>query len=184
MDYKQRAYPIFSACGLNCGLCPRYQMEGKSKCPGCSGKDFLSKHPKCGVLSCSQREGYEYCFQCNAFPCSKYDGADSKDSFITHLHQLSDMEKAKNLGIDAYIDELDEKIDILEELLKSYNDGRQKSLFCLAINLLDIDDVRQIMKQIHNEVKLDNQPKEKAVHVTSILQSMSMQRNIELKLRK
>lgn len=47
MEYKQREYPMFSACGLNGGLCPRHQMDGTSKCPGCSGKEFLTKHPTC-----------------------------------------------------------------------------------------------------------------------------------------
>lgn len=110
MAYGQRAYPLFSVCGLNCGLCPRYQMDGASKCPGCSGDGFLTKHPVCGVLSCSQRKGHEYCYACGDFPCKKYDGADRVDSFITHLHQFRDMNKAKTLGIDAYRRELDEKI--------------------------------------------------------------------------
>ena len=129
LEYQQRDYPMFSACGLNCGLCPRHQMDGASKCPGCSGEGFLSKHPKCGVLSCCQRKGYEYCYECADFPCKKYDGADQKDYFITHLHQFRAMEKANNLGIDAYKQELDEKIAILEELLTNYNDGRRKNCY-------------------------------------------------------
>lgn len=92
-------------------------MDGTSKYPGCSGEEFLTKHPACGVLSCSQRKDLEYCYQCKEYPCKKFDCADQSDSFITHLKQFCDMEKAKTLGIDAYRKELDEKISILETLL-------------------------------------------------------------------
>lgn len=183
MEYQQRKYPMFSACGLNCGLCPRYQMDGSSKCPGCSGKDFLSKHPKCGVLSCCHRKGYEYCFECGDFPCPKYDGADQKDSFITHLRQFRDMDKAKALGIDAYKKELDEKTATLENLLTNYNDGRRKSFFCLAVNLLELQDVRRVMEQIAGETKRDYTAKDKADMAVRLFKNMAAQRHISLKLR-
>jgi len=73
MEYQTRKYPQFAACGLNCGLCPRYYTVGSSRCPGCAGKGFLEVHPTCGILSCCQRKGLEYCFECGEFPCMKYD---------------------------------------------------------------------------------------------------------------
>ena len=184
MEYRQRKYPLFSACGLNCGLCPRYQTEGDSKCPGCSGEGFLTKHPTCVVLSCCQRKGLEYCFECEEYPCKKYDGADRADSFITHLHQLTDMEKAKTLGIAAYKRELDEKIALLEHMLANYNDGRRKSLFCLAVNLLETQDLRGVTEQLAREVTATMQPKEKAGLAAGLLQAAAEQRGIVLKLRK
>ena len=95
MNYTTRTYPLFSACGLNCGLCPRYYTVGQSRCPGCADEGFTDAHCSCGVLSCCQRKGLEYCFLCEEFPCEKYEGADSSDSFITHKNQFHDMEKAK-----------------------------------------------------------------------------------------
>lgn len=184
MEYKQREYPLFSACGLNCGLCPRYQMDGASKCPGCSGEGFLAKHPSCGVLSCSQRKGIEYCYECDEFPCKKYDGADQSDSFITHMKQFHDMRKAKELGMDAYRKELDEKIGILEGLLAAYDDGRRKGFFCLAVNLLDLQDVREVMGQIANETQPHQSTKEKAAIAAQLFTDMAGRRNLTLKLRK
>lgn len=184
MEYRQRECPLFSACGLNCGLCPRYQMDGASQCPGCSGEGFLTKHPTCGLLSCSQRNGLEYCFQCDEYPCKRYDGADQSDSFITHLKQLSDMEKARTLGIDAYRSELNEKITLLEALLAHYNDGRRKGFYCLGVNLLELQDVRHVMEQIACETQPDQSVKEKAATAVRLFQSMAEQRNISLKLRK
>lgn len=184
MEYKQREFPLFSACGLNCGLCPRYQMDGTSKCPGCSGTGFLTKHPACGVLSCSQRKGFEYCYQCDEYPCKKYDGADQSDSFITHLKQFCDMEKAEALGIDAYKKELSEKIHILETLLTDYDDGRRKGFFCLAVNLLELQDVRYVMKQISSQTQPKRSVKVKAAMAVQLFQSVAEKRNLTLKLRK
>lgn len=184
MEYWQREYPLFSACGLNCGLCPRYQMDGASKCPGCAGKDFLTKHPTCGVLSCSQRKGLEYCYQCDEFPCKKYDGADRADSFITHLHQFRDMGKAKRLGMDAYREELDEKCAILDNLLARYDDGRRKSFFCLAVNLLELPEVKGVAARIALEAQPEQPVKERAAIAVRLLQETADARGLSLKLRK
>lgn len=184
MEYQQRDYPLFSACGLNCGLCPRYQMDGASKCPGCSGEGFLTKHPKCGVLSCAQRKGLEYCFQCDEYPCKKYEGADASDSFITHKNQLRDNEKAKRIGMEAYRSELDEKISVLEKLLVNYDDGRRKSFFCVAVNLLEMADITDIMARIESETRTDDSVKEKATTAVRLLQDAADRQGISLKLRK
>lgn len=184
MEYIKREYPLFSACGLNCGLCPRYQMDGPSKCPGCSGEGFSTVHPACGVLSCSRRKGLEYCYQCDEYPCKKYDGADQSDSFITHLKQFCDMDKAKTLGIDEYRNELNEKVSILETLLTNYDDGRRKGLFCIAVNLLEIQDVRHVMGQISGQTQTEQPVKDKATTATQLFQSMAEKRNLILKLRK
>lgn len=183
MDDQRREYPMFSACGLNCGLCPRYQMTGASRCPGCAGKDFLTKHPRCGVLSCSRRKGLEYCCACGEFPCQKYDGADRSDSFITHRNQLKDLEKAKALGIDAYKKELNEKIALLETLLANYDDGRRKSFYCVAVNLLSLQDLQPIVAQITSaDPGIPFQ--EQVATAVRLLEAAAARRNISLQLRK
>lgn len=184
MEYITREYPLLSVCGLNCGLCPRYHTDGKSQCPGCAGEKFLEKHPSCGLLSCYQRHGIEYCYLCEEYPCNKYDGADTADSFITHLHQLTDFEKIKNLGLTAYQSELNGKIGILRDLLANYNDGRQKNFYCIAINLLELADVKRVMEQISEEVKEDEPIKAKVAAAVRLFQAMADERNVVLKLRK
>lgn len=161
MEYKTRKYPLFSACGLNCGLCPRYHTNGNSKCCGCAGEGFSTVHPPCGVLSCCQRKGIEYCYLCEEYPCKKYDGADLSDSFITHKNQFCDLIKAKQNGMESYQAELDEKVGILVELLKCYDDGRCKSFYCIAVNLLELKDIQVVMVQISDEVTPDTPLKEK-----------------------
>jgi len=184
MEYKTRDYPQFAACGLNCGLCPRYYTEGSSRCPGCAGEGFSEVHPSCGILSCNQRKGLEYCFKCEEFPCKKFDKWGDADSFITHKNYLSDMEKARKNGIDAYKTELNAKIKVLEKLLAYYNDSRQKSFFCLAINLLELEDILVIMEQLENNVVLHGTTKEKALAAVALFNKKADENGISLKMRK
>jgi hypothetical protein len=94
------------------------------------------------------------------------------------------MEKAKCIGIEAYIAELNEKIKILECLLESYNDGRRKSFYCLAVNLLDLVDIRRVMSRIADEVSADLAIKEKAKACVSIFEETAADKGVSLKLRK
>ena len=184
MKYKTRSCPQFAACGLNCGLCSRYYTVGSSRCPGCAGEGFSDVHPNCGILLCCQRKGLEYCFECDEFPCSKYDKWGDSDSFITHRNYLADMEKAKRIGMDAYKAELDEKIGIVETLLNSHDDGRHKGFFCLAVNLLDLQDVKAVMERLVDETTLDMPIKEKAKIAERLFEETAQQRGILLKLRR
>ena len=184
MEYRQRAYPQFSACGLNCGLCPRYHTVGTSRCPGCGGENFSEKHPTCGVLSCSQRRDLEHCFQCGEFPCKKYDRADQTDSFITHRKQFSDLHRAKHLGMDTYTKDLDEKISFLETLLADYDDGRRKSFYCTALNLLDLTAIKSAMAQLEAEARPTQPTKARAAIAVRLLQDAADSQCISLKLRK
>jgi hypothetical protein len=61
------------------------------------------------------------------------------------------MEKATQIGIGAYIAEQNEKIDILSVLLRDYNDGRRKTFFCFAVNLLELVDIRAVMENINKD---------------------------------
>ena len=184
MEYRVREYSLFSACGLNCGLCARFYTDGGSRCPGCAGEGFSDVHPPCGILSCCQRKGLEYCYECEEFPCKKYDSWGDSDSFITHRNYLADMEKARDHGIEAYKTGLNAKVRILEELLSCYNDGRRKGFYCLAINLLELADIEVIMEKIRSEVSLLATSKEKAVAAVSLFNTIADEKGISLKLRK
>lgn len=181
MKYVPRGTPILSACGLNCGLCPRHRTDGVSRCPGCGGENFAAKHPPCGVLSCCARHGIEYCFQCGEYPCKRYEGATLFDSFITHRHMQKDFEKVKSVGLEAYLVELQQKMELLQFLLDSCNDGRRKSFFCLAVNLLELQDVQDAAAQLQT---VEDSVKERAAAAVRLLEAAAEKRGVELKLRK
>ena len=132
-----------------------------------------------------ERDGAQYCFQCSEYPCEKYDYIDDFDSFITHRNRKSDMEKAKRLGIDAYNAEQAEKANILEVLLSNYNDGRKKTLYCVAVNLLELQDLQTILKEIERKPDMETMTlKEKSAFVAGLLQDAAAAKNIDLKLHK
>jgi hypothetical protein len=161
-----RETPLFSLCGLNCCLCPRFRTTGSSRCPGCGGEDFYEKHPTCGIISCGQRhDGVEYCFQCKEYPCNRYTGPNEKDSFITYRHVPMDMNTAKDTGLEKYLEQLSKKSYILDILLDEWDNGRLKSYFCLAVNLLPLSDLELAMSELSQREQL--QGEDPAANATS-----------------
>lgn len=138
-----RSHPQFSLCGLNCALCPRYNTAGPSRCPGCGAKNFSEFHPTCAIMTCNnKKQQVAFCFECFHFPCERYQ-RDDKDSFITYFHRQRDMNHAQQ-DLDGFLRKLEEKSGILSYLLEHFNDGKSKNFFCLAVNLLDLEDLREI----------------------------------------
>jgi len=86
--------------------------------------------------------------------------------------------------MEAYEAQLDEKTGILERLLESYNDGRRKSYFCLAVNLLELHDINVVMEQIDKEVEPESTMKVKAAVAVRLFDEMAAQKGVSLKLRK
>lgn len=175
-----RPNQLFSLCGLNCGLCPMFLNKN---CPGCGGGEG---NQSCKIARCSmEHDGVEYCFQCSEYPCLKYEHIDDFDSFITHIHRKADFEKARQSGIEAYNAEQMEKTKILYTLLSGFNDGRKKTLFCVAVNLLDLEELKTVLRKIENRSDIDTLTlKEKSAFVAGLLQDAAATKNIDLKLRK
>ena len=170
----------FSLCGLNCSLCP---MRLGGYCPGCGGG---AGNQTCAIARCSlQHDHIEYCFRCPEFPCSHYIGVEEYDSFITHQRQLRDLQRAQEIGIKAYNQELTRKSAILQTLLAEYNDGRRKTFYCIAVNLLPLYQVEGVMQQVSNDPALNALPiKEKAACVVALFEAVASWDGLVLKLRK
>lgn len=174
----ERENSLLSLCGLNCGLC---SMHLGGHCEGC-GKNNQS----CTLAKCSlQHHQVAYCFECLEYPCEKYQHIDDYDSFITHQNQKANLNKAKKIGIDNYNLEQQEKIKILHYLLDHYNDGRKKTFFCLAVNLLELDELKEGLNKIANYPMLSDLPFPKQCqYVVSVFENIAQRRNIILKLKR
>ena len=170
----------FSLCGLNCNLCP---MRLGGYCPGCGGG---TGNQPCAIARCSlEHNRVEYCFLCPDFPCQKYDGAEEYDSFITHQRQLSDLNRAKEIGIEANNFEQIRKSEILQTLLAKYNDGRRKTFYCVAVNLLPLPRIERIMEQAATNTSIWSLSiKEKTAYMVALFQDQASQEGLVLKLRK
>jgi uncharacterized membrane-anchored protein YitT (DUF2179 family) len=93
---------------------------------------------------------------------------------------MSDFENAKE-DIEKYKKDLNEKVSILEFLIKNYNDGKRKNFYCIAVNLLKLADLKKIMKQIDKEVMIQG---DKVKLIVDLFDKKAKKENIALKLRK
>jgi hypothetical protein len=175
--------PLFSLCGLNCCLCPRFNAEGSSRCPGCGGEGFALKHPTCAVSTCNKKhDNVEYCFQCSAYPCKKYAVESSCDSFISYKSVKQNFaEAASDLG--RYRKELDRRHEILRSLLEGYNDGRSKGLYCLAANDMPMEQLEGLYKKAE-ALPRGMDAKEMAKELKGEIAKIASELGVEFKLRR
>lgn len=177
-DLFIREDSMFSLCGLNCGLCP---MQIRGSCGGCfSGSPCYAT---CPIAPCSVRHGNaQYCFECSEYPCRRYDGIDKYDSLISHRNQKRDLAKAKEMGIEAYLEEQRNKRGILDHMLNDYDDGHRMVFFCLAVNMLPLDELRAVLEDADRN-REDMTLSERAAYIGGKLRDCGNRLGIELELR-
>jgi len=191
-NLPKKKYPTLGCCGLDCGLCPRYYTEGSSRCPGCCSQGFFNTHPGCGHITCCvKKKNLETCAECEDFPCSKFDswfGNAAYDSFLTHKKVEQNLYFIKKHGVEKFLEQQRERIKLLEEMLKEFNEGRSRSYYCIAVALLSVDDVKKSIESAKKEIKTlvvrKDDVKSKAKILKKIIQHIADKKGIDLKLRK
>ena len=117
-------------------------------------------------------------------PCARYTRAEPYDSFVPHRNVQRDFARAARDGLDAYRAMLEEKEALLRFLLREYNDGRRKSLFCTAVNLLELADVRETVSLLRRQTPPDAALREKGALAARLLQEAAAANGICLKLNR
>lgn len=174
-----REHPAFSLCGLNCALCGLH-LDGH--CPGCGGGEG---NQSCALARCGMAHGVAHCTDCGEYPCARYDGADEYDtSFISALHRRQDLARRVEMGETAYLAQLCERAAVYRALEARYNDGRRKTLFRQAVNLLPFEDVRALLPDLEAGDCADEDVKSRAVRAAACIEARAAQRGISLKARK
>ncbi len=92
---------------------------------------------------------------------------------------LVNIEDIKANGIAYFIKKQKIRIDILNDLLANYDEGRSKSFFCQTCALLPIES----LQEIHNEAKRDNE-QERNKHIRKSILRIADSLGIDLKLNK
>ena len=126
MDYGQMTAP----CGLDCFNCHFYlarkdkeamnMVEKLSKeydipvdimlCKGCrshNGRIPLQKHVfgdahRCAAYECSQGKGFEYCGDCDEFPCDNLHPYADKASDLPHNIKVFNLCLIKKMGLEEW----------------------------------------------------------------------------------
>lgn len=157
-----KKYPTIAACGLDCGLCPRYYTAGPSRCPGCAGPDFFHKHPSCSFITCAVRnKGLEACGECPDFPCARfksekeYDQVKESSSYPPYRRVMANQKAIKEHGIEAFARQQAKRIKLLEQMLADFDDGRSKSCYCRSAALLDLAALESALDAATRKIKAD-----------------------------
>ncbi len=188
--YPLKKYPIVGACGLNCGLCPRYHTEGTSRCPGCCGPDFWQKHPSCGFITCCVKQrNLETCAQCADWAgCEKVakllDSSKYQDSFISYRPLAANFAFIQKNGIEEFAKLEIEKQAFLRHLIDNYDEGRSKSFYCTSCQLISLDKLKEALVDVEIKLTEDTGIKEKAQIVRAAINNVAEVLQIDLKLRK
>jgi len=192
-EYPIKNYPTIGCCGLDCGLCSRYFTVGSSKCPGCCGSNFFNKHPSCSYITCCvKKKKLEVCAQCDEFPCSKFESWLEKggeyDSFTTYKKVKINLDSIRKYGLETFIKQQRKRVELLEKMLKNYDDGRSKSFYCIATALLPITDLEISLERTEQRLKVDkidlDNKRIKSKVLKEFLNESAVRNKVELKLRK
>ena len=190
-EHPVKAFPSIGCCGIDCGLCPRYYTAGSSRCPGCAGPGFYEKHPSCGYITCCvKKRNLEVCSQCDEFPCSKFEswlGNPEYDSFVTHQRIRPNLEFIRTQGLESFMEQMAKRMALLQTMLESYDDGKSKSLYCIAAALLPPAGMEESLRRAEQRIKQDDvklaDVKTKARILRSLLDDCAARTGVELKLR-
>lgn len=110
-------------------------------------------------------------------PCFPEAAVQARDRRTVPLSQKTESGKMQEIGEEAYNKEQAEKRRILDRLLAEYNDGRKKTLFCLAVNLLPLE----VLRTVFEDGDLDLPLQDRAKQMEKRLKEKS---SLELKLRR
>ncbi|NCU31664.1 MAG: DUF3795 domain-containing protein [Candidatus Moranbacteria bacterium] len=182
---KLKEHETIGCCGIDCGLCPRFHTKGDSACPGCGGLNFKEKHPSCGFLTCCViKNGLEICSDCNDYPCKRFDSEiDGYDSFVTHKKIFANLDNIKLNGIKQFIENQGKRIEILDNLLTKFDDGRSKSFYCVGCALLPLDQLQEVHRfacNLNNAIENKEKCKQTKLYMTKMADSL----NLDLRLNK
>lgn len=189
-EYPVKKYPIVGACGLDCGLCPRYYTSGPSRCPGCAGPGFEQKHPTCGFITCCVKQKHlETCAQCTEWAsCNRVsrvmEAAERVDSFISYRPLADNYAFIQKNGIEEFTRRELAKMEILSYLLKRFDDGRSKAFYCTSCQLLPLDNLKSALAESEKKINENTSIKEKSGLIRSAINRQADALGVDLKLRK
>ncbi len=188
--YPLKKYPVVGACGLNCGLCPRYHTEGSSRCTGCCGPDFWERHPACGFITCCVRErSLETCAECvDWLACDRVAKllafAECRDSFISYWPLRANFALIRQHGLAEFARRELAKQKFLRRLIDHYDEGRSKSFYCTACQLLPLDKLKEAVEDTEASILEGAGLKEKARLLRAVIGKLADSLEVDLKLRK
>lgn len=176
---KSEAKNLVGCCGLNCGLCSKYQSKAPSRCIGCK---LGEQHSWCSIWNCCvKKHGFENCTECSEiFNCTIF----LRRKVIEWIPAANNLYKIKENGLEKWLKEQKERLILLEELLQNYNEGRSMNFYCKICSRLPVDLINKAIKETKKQLgnKKINTPdvKLKAKVFKTIVKDLAVMANINL----
>jgi hypothetical protein len=181
-------YPNMGVCGLPCQLCAMYHMESKGRCAGCKSEARMKTG--CPFIRCAVKEkGVDFCWECDeSLTCEKWNARRARagrvDSVKCCHQRLGEyISFIKENGVGEFKRVQDSREKILRDMLDNFNEGRSKSLYCVAATVMYIEELEEAVLKAKKESEgLEIKEKAKILHL--LLDKIARQKNYTLKLRK
>ena len=187
MNSMKNIHVEVGVCGLSCRLCPAYHRETKSRCPGC--KSDFRMGAACAFLNCAfKKKGIEFCGFCpEKGTCEKWrkhrEMGKRFDSFLSYQALEDNISFIEKNGLAEFEKQQKIREEILKAMLTEFNEGRSKSLHCIAATVLEIKDLETILRQARKQTEKMTL-KEKSQVLRELLNEIAIRKKRELKLRK
>ena len=182
-----RRYTEIGVCGLSCRLCPAYHRETKSKCNGCKSEYRMGA--PCPFHTCAvKKRGIDFCGFCDEnSTCDRWrkfrEEGKKYDSIVCYQRLEDNIDLIQNYGMEEFEQTQKVREKLLRDILAEFNEGRSKSLYCIAATTLEIEELESALREARAKSKgLDVKAKSQVMH--SILNRIAENKNYFLRLRK
>jgi hypothetical protein len=174
-------------CGLSCGLCPAYYRETKSKCGGCKS-EFRMGAP-CPFHNCAvKKKGIEFCGFCDEnAACARWgkfrEMGKQHDSIVCYQKLEDNIVFIQRKGMEEFEKQQKARENMVRSMLSEFNDGRSKTLYCIAATILEIGELESVLEEAREKsLGFDLEAKSEVMH--SLLDKIAENKNYLLRLRK
>jgi len=183
----KRSFIEIGVCGLSCRLCPAYHRETKSKCEGCKSEYRMGA--ACPFHNCAvKKKGIDFCGFCDENnTCAKWrkfrEAGKQHDSLLSYQKLEDNIAFIQKNGMEEFEKQQKKREKLLRAFLAEFNEGRSKTLYCIAATVLQMDELESLLEKARAESKgLDIEAKSEIMH--SLLNEIAKNRSYLLKLRK
>jgi hypothetical protein len=183
----KRSYVEIGVCGLSCRLCPAYHRETKSKCGGCKSEYRMGA--ACPFHNCAfKKKRIAFCGFCDENnTCDRWrkfrEVSKQRDSIVCYQRLEDNINFIQKNGMEEFEKQQKTREKLLRAILTEFNEGRSKTLYCIAATILEIGELETVLEKARAKSKgLDIRAKSEVMH--SFLYEIAENKNYLLKLRK
>ena len=97
-------------CGIYCKRCPGMKVYN---CKGCrEQKGQIKDFPICETYKCVTERGFNFCFECDDFPCDRLQPIVNFEIFMPHNSKIYNLLMIKKLGLVKWNEICEKKSDL------------------------------------------------------------------------